>query len=131
MPTRYNPSPLTRARCAKPTDRNKVGGAPFATPGRWSLTVGMTVGPSAVGGRPAGRTPPLRPVGPPANLGGMSTLAEIESAITQLPVTDAQALREWLEQWLEDWREMTPEFLAAIERGKTNSAEGRRRVVRP
>ena len=61
----------------------------------------------------------------------MSTLVEIESAITRLPVADAQVLQEWLEQWLEDQREMTPEFLAAIERGKADLAEGRHRSVQP
>ena len=61
----------------------------------------------------------------------MSTLAEIESAITRLPVADAEALQEWLEQWLEDQRGMTPEFLAAIERGKADLAGGRHRTVRP
>jgi hypothetical protein len=38
-------------------------------------------------------------------------------------------VREWLEQWIEDQREMTPEFLASIERGKTDLAEGRTRIV--
>ena len=48
----------------------------------------------------------------------MSTLMEIETAISQLPVSDAEILQEWLEQWLEDQRQMTPEFLASMERGK-------------
>lgn len=61
----------------------------------------------------------------------MSTLAEIENAISQLPVADAEILQEWLEQWLEDQRGMTPEFLASMERGKADLAEGRHRVVRP
>ena len=69
--------------------------------------------------------------GVPTKFKDMSTLAEIENAITQLPVADAEALQEWLEQWLEDQREMTPEFLAAIERGKADLAAGRHRVVRP
>jgi urease accessory protein UreF len=52
----------------------------------------------------------------------MSTVAEIEAAITRLPVKDAEELREWLEQWLEDQLEMTPEFEASIERGKADLA---------
>ena len=61
----------------------------------------------------------------------MSTLSEIETAITRLPVADAQALQEWLEQWLEDQQEMCPEFLASIERGKADLAEGRHQTSHP
>ena len=55
----------------------------------------------------------------------MSTVAEIESAIEKLSHREAEGLREWLEQWLEDQQEMTPEFLASIERGKADLAAGR------
>jgi hypothetical protein len=61
----------------------------------------------------------------------MSSVAEIEDAITRLPLDQAEEVREWLEQWLEDQHEMTPEFLASIERGKMDILEGRARVVRP
>jgi urease accessory protein UreF len=61
----------------------------------------------------------------------MSTVAEIEAAITRLPVKDAEELREWLEQWLADQMEMTPEFLASIERGKGSLTAGCSRIVRP
>jgi hypothetical protein len=61
----------------------------------------------------------------------MSTVAEIEAAITRLPVKDAEQLREWLEQWIEDQMEMTPGFEASIERGKSDLAAGRSRIVRP
>lgn len=61
----------------------------------------------------------------------MSTVAEIEDAITRLTRDDAEEIRGWLEQWLEDQKEMTPEFLASIERGKADLAEGRSRTVRP
>ncbi len=61
----------------------------------------------------------------------MSTVAEIEAAITRLSVKDAEALREWLEQWLEDQMEMTPEFEASIERGKADLGAGHSRTVRP
>ena len=60
----------------------------------------------------------------------MSTIAEIESAIARLPVREAEEVREWLEQWLEDQREMTPEFVASIEQGKSDLAAGRTRTER-
>ncbi len=59
----------------------------------------------------------------------MSTVADIENAISRLSLREAEDLREWLEQWIEDQREMTPEFLASIERGKADLAAGRVRVV--
>ncbi len=61
----------------------------------------------------------------------MSTVAEIEAAITRLSLTETEEIREWLEQWIEDQRGMTPEFLASIERGKADLAEGRSRTVQP
>jgi hypothetical protein len=61
----------------------------------------------------------------------MSTVAEIEAAISKLPLEQAEELNEWLEQWLEDQRELSPEFVASIERGKGDIAGGRTRVVRP
>jgi predicted outer membrane protein len=50
----------------------------------------------------------------------MSTVAEIESAISRLSRREAEEVKEWLEQWLEDQLEMTAEFAAAIERGKAD-----------
>jgi len=61
----------------------------------------------------------------------MSTVAEIEAAIAQLSPREAEEVREWLEQWLEDQMEMTPEFLASIERGKADFAAGRVREEHP
>ena len=61
----------------------------------------------------------------------MSTVAEIETAITTVTRNEAEELREWLEQWIEDQQEMTPEFFASVERGKADLAEGRARVVKP
>jgi hypothetical protein len=61
----------------------------------------------------------------------MSSVLEIESAIARLSIGEAEQVREWLEQWLEDQKEMTPEFLASIERGKADVAAGRSRVERP
>ena len=61
----------------------------------------------------------------------MSTVADIEAAITRLSLTETEEIREWLEQWIEDQREMTPEFLASIERGNADLAKGRARSVTP
>jgi hypothetical protein len=61
----------------------------------------------------------------------MSTVAEIEAAISRLSLQQAAEVGEWLEQWLEDQRELAPEFIASIERGKADIAAGRSRVVRP
>jgi hypothetical protein len=61
----------------------------------------------------------------------MSTVAEIEAAISRLPLQQAEEIGEWLEQWLEDQRELSPEFIASIERGKADLVAGRTRVVRP
>ena len=61
----------------------------------------------------------------------MTTVAEIEAAITKLSHSEAEEVREWLEQWIEDQRAMTPEFLSSIERGKSDLAEGRTRTVKP
>ena len=61
----------------------------------------------------------------------MTTVAEIEAAISRLPLRQATEASEWLEQWLEDHRELSPEFVASIELGKADIAAGRTRVVRP
>jgi hypothetical protein len=61
----------------------------------------------------------------------VSTVAEIEAAISRLPIQQAAEVREWLEQWLEDQRELSPDFVASIGHGKADIATGRVRVVRP
>ena len=68
---------------------------------------------------------------PDVHLPPMSTVAEIEAAITKLSPDEPKEVREWLEHWIEDQCEMTPEFLASIERGKSDLAEGRARTVKP
>jgi len=35
----------------------------------------------------------------PANVSGMSTAAEIEAAIRQLPVAEARGVAQWLQEW--------------------------------
>jgi hypothetical protein len=61
----------------------------------------------------------------------MSSVAEIEAAISKLPLEEAAELCEWLEQWLEDQRELWPEFVASIERGRADIAAERTRIVLP
>jgi hypothetical protein len=61
----------------------------------------------------------------------MSTVAQIEHALSRLSLKEAEEVREWLEQWIEDQCEMKPEFLESIERGRADLAAGRTRTVRP
>ena len=57
----------------------------------------------------------------------MSTVQEIESAISRLSPDEMRQVREWLDQQIEDQWEMTPEFQAQIERSEQQMAAG----VRP
>jgi len=50
----------------------------------------------------------------------MSTIQEIEIAVQKLPVEKALELQEWLADYLEDAAELSPEFVASIERGKAD-----------
>ncbi|NJM55083.1 MAG: hypothetical protein HC841_03435 [Verrucomicrobiae bacterium] len=63
--------------------------------------------------------------GHPGNDPRMSTVGEIESAVRQLPVEQARELQDWLADYLEDEAELSPEFLASIERGREDLAAGR------
>ncbi len=56
----------------------------------------------------------------------MSTVQEIESAISRLSPDEMRRVREWLDQQIEDQLEMTPEFLARIERSEQDMAAGLR-----
>ena len=60
----------------------------------------------------------------------MSTVLEIKQAIENLPDNEAAELREWLENWLEDQLEVTPEFMASIEKGEAQIRAGLGRVVK-
>jgi hypothetical protein len=57
----------------------------------------------------------------------MSTVQEIESALSRLSPDEMRQVREWLDQQIEDQWEMTPEFQAQIERSEQQMAAG----VRP
>ena len=61
----------------------------------------------------------------------MPTLEQIEQQVKQLPRTEQEALRDWLENVLEDEMEMTDEFKAKIERGEQDLREGRVRIRKP
>ena len=56
----------------------------------------------------------------------MSTVQEIESAISRLSPDEMRQEREWLDQQIEDQLEMTSEFQARIERSEQEMAAGLR-----
>ncbi len=57
-----------------------------------------------------------------------SDVHEIEEAIQTLPRKEVERLREWIENFLEDQLEVSDEFAARIDRGKTDIAAGHVRV---
>jgi hypothetical protein len=58
----------------------------------------------------------------------MSTVHEIEAAVQKLSVEQALELQNWLAAYLEDEAELSPEFVASIERGQAELREGRTRT---
>lgn len=58
------------------------------------------------------------------NLSAMSTVNEIESAITRLSVEEMQAIRDWLDDFIEDQLEVSDEFKAKIALAKQEVAAG-------
>ncbi len=60
----------------------------------------------------------------------MPVLESIENDIKQLPRDAALELQDWLADYLDDQEELSPEFVDAIERGKSDLEEGRVRVLR-
>ena len=60
----------------------------------------------------------------------MSTVSEIESAISRLSPDEMRQVREWLDQQIEDQLEMTPDFQAQIECSEREMAQGLRPRVR-
>lgn len=61
----------------------------------------------------------------------MNTVYEIDAAVQRLPVGKALELQDWLAGHLEDAAELTPEFIARIEHGKTDLPENRTHVSQP
>lgn len=54
----------------------------------------------------------------------MSTVAELEEAITKLNPDDLENFRLWFEEYLEDRRELRDEVVAALEQSKREIASG-------
>jgi predicted nuclease with TOPRIM domain len=54
----------------------------------------------------------------------MSSVKEIESALTRLSLEDLQAVRDWLDDFIEDQLEVSDEFKAKIQRAKQEIADG-------
>jgi len=57
---------------------------------------------------------------------GMSTVQEIESAISRLSPEEMRLVRDWLENQIEDRLEMTDEFKGRIESSEREKGEGLR-----
>jgi hypothetical protein len=60
----------------------------------------------------------------------MSTVQEIESALSRLSPDELRQVRDWLEEQMEDLLEMTADFKAGIERSEREMTEGQRPRVR-
>jgi hypothetical protein len=56
----------------------------------------------------------------------VSTVQEIENAISRLSPEDMRLVRDWLENQLEDKLQMTDEFKGRIESSERQMAEGQR-----
>jgi len=56
----------------------------------------------------------------------MSTVQEIENAISRLSPEEMRLVRDWLENQLEDQLPMTDEFKGRINRSEREKAEGQR-----
>ena len=56
----------------------------------------------------------------------MSTVQEIESAISRLSPEEMRLVRDWLENQLEDRLQMTEEFKGRIKSSEREMAEGQR-----
>ncbi|MCI0536640.1 MAG: hypothetical protein L0Z50_15590 [Verrucomicrobiales bacterium] len=54
----------------------------------------------------------------------MSSVKEIESALTRLSLEDLQVVRDWLDDFIEDPLDVSDEFKAKIQRAKQEIAEG-------
>jgi len=54
----------------------------------------------------------------------MSTVKEIESALTRLSLEDLQAVRDWLDDFIEDQLEVSDEFKAKVQRAQQEIDDG-------
>jgi hypothetical protein len=60
----------------------------------------------------------------------MSTVAEIETALSRLSREEMLQVHDWLENFLEDQLEMKEEFIADIEQSKAEMNAGKKPRVR-
>jgi hypothetical protein len=60
----------------------------------------------------------------------MSTVQEIESALSRLSPDEMRQVRDWLDQQMEDRLEMTDDFKKSIERSEREMTEGKRTRTR-
>jgi hypothetical protein len=60
----------------------------------------------------------------------VSTVQEVEQAISRLSPEEIRLLRDWLENQLEDCLPMTDEFKGRIESSERQMAEGQRPHIR-
>ncbi len=54
----------------------------------------------------------------------MSSVKEVESALTRLSLEDLQAVRDWLDDFIEGQLEVSDEFKTKIQRAKQEIANG-------
>lgn len=54
----------------------------------------------------------------------MSSVKEIESALTRLSLEELQTVRDWLDDFIEDQLEVSDEFKAKIQRAKQEITNG-------
>ena len=54
----------------------------------------------------------------------MSSVQEIESALTRLSPADLQTVRDWLDDFIENQSEVSDEFKAKIQRAQEEIAAG-------
>jgi len=59
----------------------------------------------------------------------MNTLQTIEAEAKKLPREELLRLQDWLAEYLENEADLTPAFVASIERGKADLQAGRVRQV--
>ena len=67
----------------------------------------------------------LRGTRAPVILARMSTVQEIERAITVLPRRDVEDLRDWIENYLEDELAVRDDFAAKVQRAESDLAVGK------
>lgn len=59
----------------------------------------------------------------------MPTVETIEQQIKSLPHDEALKLQDWLAEFLDSQEEVSPDFIASIERGKQDLIHGRTRTA--